>query len=71
MAAKTLPFDETRIREIIKDYPTPFHIYDEAAIRTNARRLNTAFAWCEGFKEHFAVKANPNPHLLKILNFPL
>jgi len=67
MAAKTLPFDETRIREIIKDYPTPFHIYDEAAIRTNARRLNTAFAWCEGFKEHFAVKANPNPHLLKIL----
>ncbi len=67
MADKTLPFDETRIREIISEFPTPFHIYDETAIRENARRLNAAFDWCDGFQEHFAVKANPNPHLIKIL----
>jgi diaminopimelate decarboxylase len=66
MIEKPLPFDERKIREIIRQYPTPFHIYDEAAIRANARRLNQAFAWC-GFKEYFAVKATPNPHLLKIL----
>lgn len=67
MADKTLPFDEADLREIVKTYPTPFHIYDEKAIRANARRLNTAFDWCDGFKEYFAVKATPNPHLLKLM----
>ena len=67
MSEKRLPFDLTKIREIIRDFPTPFHIYDEAAIRANARRLNAAFNWCQGFKEYFAVKASPNPYLLKIL----
>jgi diaminopimelate decarboxylase len=67
MTEKTLPFDESTIREIIKDYPTPFHFYDERGIRANARRLNAAFAWNDGFREHFAVKATPNPHILKIL----
>ena len=67
MTEKSLPFDETKIREIIRDFPTPFHIYDERAIRANARRLTAAFGWCEGFKEYFAVKATPNPHILKIL----
>jgi diaminopimelate decarboxylase len=67
MIEKSLPFDEAKIREIIREFPTPFHIYDERAIRSNARRLIAAFAWCEGFKEYFAVKATPNPHILKIL----
>ena len=67
MADKTLPFDEALIREIVKDHPTPFHLYDERAIRENARRLCAAFAWCDDFKEFFAVKATPNPRLLKIL----
>ena len=67
MSTKTLPFDEKLIREIIREYPTPFHLYDEKGIRENARRLNQAFSWCEGFQEYFAVKATPNPHILKIL----
>jgi diaminopimelate decarboxylase len=53
--------------EIIKTYPTPFHIYDERGIRENARGLNEAFAWNKGFREYFAVKATPNPAILKIL----
>ena len=68
MTEKSLPFDESKIREIIKTFPTPFHIYDERAIRANARRLTAAFDWCEGFKEYFAVKATPNPHILEILS---
>ena len=63
---KTLPFDEARVREIILNYPTPFYLYDERGIREEARRLNAAFGWCDGFKEHFAVKALPNPYILKI-----
>ena len=54
-------------QRIIEDVPTPFHIYDEKGIRENARRLNAAFAWNEGYKEYFAVKATPTPALLKIL----
>ena len=48
-------------------YPTPFHLYDEAGLRRNARDLNRAFAWCPDFKEYFAVKALPNPAILRIL----
>lgn len=48
-------------------FPTPFHLYDEAGIRANARLLNRAFAWCEDFQEYFAVKALPNPTILRIL----
>ena len=66
-SVKTLPFDEARVREIIRDYPTPFYLYDERGIRQNARRLNAAFGWCDGFKEYFAVKATPNPYILKIV----
>ena len=64
---KSLPFDEQQLRAIVAKHPTPFHIYDEKGIRENARRLNAAFAWCPGFREYFAVKATPNPHILKIL----
>ena len=53
--------------EIAKIYPTPFHIYDEKGIRENARAVKEAFAWNPGFKEYFAVKANPNPCLIEML----
>ena len=56
-----------QIKEIVKKYPTPFHIYDEKGIRENARLLKKAFAWNKGFKEFFAVKATPNPYILQIL----
>lgn len=56
-----------QVEEIVKEYPTPFHIYDEKGIRENARRLKAAFAWNKGFHEYFAVKATPNPYLMKIL----
>lgn len=56
-----------QIEEIVKTYPTPFHIYDEKGIRENARALKEAFAWNKGFKEFFAVKATPNPFLISIL----
>ena len=56
-----------QVEEIVKTYPTPFHLYDEKGIRENARRLNKAFSWNKGFKEYFAVKAEPNPYIMKIL----
>jgi diaminopimelate decarboxylase len=68
MVEKLLPFTKKQIEEIIKKYPTPFHIYDEKAIRENAREFKNSFSWNEGFKEFFAVKAAPNPYLLKILH---
>lgn len=67
MAEKNLPFSKKEIEKIIEKYPTPFHIYDEKAIRENARRFKKAFEWNEGFKEYFAIKAAPNPYLMKIL----
>ena len=65
---KTPFVSKEKIEEIVKEYPTPFHIYDEAGIRKNAKAMQEAFAWNKGFKEYFAVKANPNPHLIGILN---
>lgn len=56
-----------QIEEIVKTYPTPFHIYDEKGIRENARRVKEAFAWNQGFREYFAVKATPNPFLIDLL----
>ncbi len=56
-----------QIEEIASKYPTPFHIYDEKGIRENARRLKAAFSWNKGFREYFAVKATPNPFIMKIL----
>ena len=64
---KTLPFTKEQIEEIIKEYPTPFHLYYEKGMRENARRLFKAFSWAPGFREYFAVKANPNPHIIKIM----
>jgi diaminopimelate decarboxylase len=67
MSEKKVPFTLAQAKELIKRYPTPFHIYDEAAIIQNAERLNRAFAWNKGFKEFFAVKACPNPHIMSLL----
>jgi diaminopimelate decarboxylase len=62
------PFVTKRqLEEIAAQYPTPFHLYDEKGIRENARRLKAAFAWNPDYKEYFAVKATPNPAILKIL----
>ena len=68
MTQKRIPFSSAQLNDIIKTFPTPFHIYDEQAILANARRFKAAFAWNEGFKEYFAVKATPNPFIMKILH---
>ena len=64
---KKLFVNKEQLREIVKQFPTPFHLYDEKGIRARARALKAAFAWNPGFREYFAVKATPNPFILKIL----
>lgn len=56
-----------QVEKIAQQYPTPFYLYDEKGIRENAKAVKEAFSWNEGFKEYFAVKANPNPRLIEIL----
>lgn len=66
---KKIPFlTLEKAKEIREQIPTPFYVYDEAGIRANARALKAAFSWNPGFREYFAVKATPNPFLLKILH---
>lgn len=64
---KTPFVTKAQLDEIVRTYPTPFHLYDERGMRENARRVNAAFSWNPGFTEYFAVKATPNPTILKIL----
>ena len=64
---KTPFVTKAQVDEMIKKYQTPFHLYDEKGIRENARKLYQAFSWNKGFKEFFAVKATPNPTILRIL----
>ena len=65
---KKVPFvTKEQLDEIVKKYPTPFHLYDEKGIRENARKVYKAFSWNKGFKEYFAVKATPNPAILQIM----
>ena len=65
---KKTPFvTKEQVEEIVKNYPTPFHLYDEAGIRANAKAVQEAFSWNKGFREYFAVKATPNPFILNIL----
>ena len=65
---KKKPFvTKEQLDEIMKKYPTPFHLYDEKGIRKNMQALKEAFAWNPGYKEYFAVKATPNPFLIDIL----
>ena len=67
MTEKRLPFTKEELENIIEKYPTPFHIYDEKGMREYARKFNSAFSWNPGFKEFYAIKAAPNPYLMKIL----
>jgi diaminopimelate decarboxylase len=67
MSEKKFPITKEALETLTTRFPTPFHLYDEKAIRKNARRLKAAFSWNPGFKEYFAVKATPNPFLLKVL----
>ena len=65
---KKKPFvTKEQLEEIVKKYPTPFHLYDEKGIRENAKAVKEAFSWNPGFREYFAVKATPNPYILDIL----
>lgn len=65
---KKIPFiTKEKLDEIVNEYPTPFHIYDEKGIRENAKALKEAFSWNAGYREYFAVKATPNPFLINIL----
>lgn len=68
MAEKRFPLSKDMVESIVKDHPTPFHLYDEKAIRENARKFYRAFEWVPGgFKNFFAVKALPNPYILSLL----
>jgi diaminopimelate decarboxylase len=67
MKGKTLPFSKEQLEKIIEKTPTPFHIYDEKGMIEYARYFNQCFDWNEGFKEYYAIKAAPNPYLMKIL----
>mmetsp|Transcript_18131 Transcript_18131/g.47888 ORF Transcript_18131/g.47888 Transcript_18131/m.47888 type:complete len:481 (-) Transcript_18131:98-1540(-) len=61
------PWTDAEIVDMANRFPTPFHLYHEQTIRDQVRNLNKAFAWCPGYRNHFAVKATPNPHLLQVL----
>ncbi|MFQ3579654.1 MAG: diaminopimelate decarboxylase, partial [Bacteroidales bacterium] len=65
---KEVPFSKEFIENITEAFPTPFHIYDEKALIENAEALQKAFSWNNGFKEYFAVKATPNPFIMKLLH---
>ena len=65
---KKVPFvTNEQLKSILEQYPTPFHLYDEKGIRENAKALNEAFSWNKGFREYFAVKAEPNPFVIEIM----
>ncbi len=67
MSEKKIPFSEKMIRDIADTYGTPFHIYDEKGMLDNVKRLQKAFSWHSNFREYFAVKATPNPWIMKSL----
>lgn len=67
MSEKKLPFTREELEQIAAKFPTPFHIYDEKGMREFARKFVRTFSWNPGFKEYFAIKAAPNPFLMKIL----
>ena len=67
MNEKYFPLDKEALEEIAEQFPTPFYIYDEKAIIENVRRIKAAFSYFPSYKNHFAVKALPNPYILKVL----
>ena len=68
MSRKYFPLSTDKLHEVIQKFPTPFHIYEEKAIRENIRALKAAFSWAPAFHEQFAVKALPNPRIVQILH---
>lgn len=64
---KDFPWKDEEIVSLASRYPTPFHLYHEEGIREQVRNLNRAFSWCPGYRNHFAVKATPNPYILQVL----
>ena len=64
---KTFPLNSEELKKLTQTYPTPFYLYDEKAIRENMRKFTKAFSIFPKFREHFAVKACPNPYIMKIL----
>ncbi|MFU8781003.1 MAG: diaminopimelate decarboxylase [Kiritimatiellia bacterium] len=67
MSEKRCPLTKEQLAQIGQTYPTPFYVYDERALRQNVRNLLAAFSWNPGFREYFAVKATPNPYIMKVL----
>ncbi|MFV0533484.1 MAG: diaminopimelate decarboxylase family protein, partial [Cumulibacter sp.] len=67
MPKKQLPFSDHQLRDIVEQYGSPLHIYNEQGIRTSARELKAAFDWAKGYKNYFAVKATPTPGILEVL----
>ena len=68
MNQKTMPFSKEDLDRICRDHQTPFHIYDKAAILKNAEAINKSFSWVPGgYRNYFAVKALPNPYIIKLL----
>lgn len=65
--SENFPLSNSELKELVKKFPTPFYLYDEKAIRENMRRFTKAFSIFPKFREHYAVKACPNPYILKIL----
>ena len=68
MTTFSLPGSREQLEALCDQYPTPFHLYDEAGIRRALHELQQAFSWAQGFREFFAVKATPNPFILKLLH---
>lgn len=67
MSEKNFPLNKEQLEQLTQSYETPFYLYDEKAIRENMRRFTKAFSIFPSFKEYFAVKACPNPYIMKIL----
>lgn len=67
MKGKEIPFTKEQLKEIIQKHPTPFHIYDEQSMIDYAQYFVNSFSWNNGFKEYYAIKAAPNPYLMKVL----
>ena len=65
--SSNFPLNNEQLKELVKKYPTPFYLYDEKAIRENMREFTKAFSIFPSFREFYAVKACPNPYILKIL----
>jgi diaminopimelate decarboxylase len=55
------------LEKIVEHYGTPFHLYDEQGIRETGQQLIRAFSGVDFFREYFAVKALPNPAILKLM----